>query len=647
MPIDASQAFIDESGKWHGANPAYRIEIDHGSTTYDETSRIFRTTPIDRLLEKWDSFGVALAAQVTLTAANHDQRYSPANTSSPFYPDTLIGDTVRIYLKFFKTLYGTYASPNIYASQNLYMTEPQTEEILVFTGIIKSVNQNKNAEANLIVRDAVQDLLDSRIAISKTYSGDPATVIKAIIEDAGLAVNLDEYENTKDKVILINCALDVEAGGNFLEAVQEVTAGTGLAVFTDEENKIVIYSIYPNFNDFDEFTSGEANLRTFSGDHDDRDNFNIADISGGIEESAVRNKIIFNYKDLATGEDATYTREDAASIAKYGEQAVTITTTLKLGQFSFDIWPARLLARYSVPRREYSATTSLKYTSIYRVGEYLRLTDPALAESGALFLMRKKGLDIAGNRAQIELQDITDLDGVKWGFVGSDIAEADGNRPSGFMDHLHNKGFESAVNPGVDDTPEKYTVTPPGAGTFTFARSDLQARSAMYSARLQILNASGGKAVQTINLRGLINQTTLYYYISFYYRGTVTAGSALVRVKEAGAAVRGTVTINASAADWTRVGVSFSVFTADTTPYTLEIEPGSGADDLDIYIDDIQIDDQVGTPYPYQVNWKTYCFAGKDAALANPGFDLDGNVNGVINGLDFLEGFEELHKVAS
>lgn len=646
MPMTASSDFIAETRKWQNSHPAFRVQIDHGGTTYEETQRVLESSSIDRILEKWDSFGLALAGQVSLTLANHDQRYSPAKDTSPFFPDTVIGDTVRIYLKFYKHFAGTYASPNIYASPSLYLSSPQTEEILQFTGIVKSVRQNSSATATLIIRDAIQDLLDGRYTEAASYSGDPATVIKEIAEASGATVNPDEYALTVAKVAPITCALDTEAGQSYLDAIQKVTVATGLAVYTDELNRIVIYSIYPNFNDFDRFGIDQSGILPYSGDHDDRENFNIANIDGGIEESAVRNKVVLTYLDLTTAAETTVVREDAASIARYGEKALEIQTTLKLNKFSADVWPARLLARYREPRREYRATTSLQQSAINRIGEYIRITDPSMAEAATLFMLRKRGLDIVSNATEIETQDITDLDSVKWAFIGSEIVEADAERISGLIDHLHNKNMESAVNPGVDETPAKWTITAPGAGTFSFLRSDAEARDGTHSANLRILNASGGKASQLIILRQLEALTGTTYTVSFYIKGTIAAGGFNVVVRTLLAVAKATLNVTASYADWTRLTLAVPTNTGDPRPYTISIEPSGGADDVDVYIDQIQIDDGAAA-FPFQTNWAIFAFVGHADGEPNPGYDLDGNVNGIINGLDYLQGFEELHKVAS
>jgi hypothetical protein len=641
MPLAASQSFIDESANWQNGHPDFRIQIIHDGTTYEETRRVLNSSTIDRILEKWDSFGLALAAQVTLTLANHDQRYNPANTSSPFYPDTLIGATVKIFIKFYTILTGTYASQNIHASQNLYITQPQTEEILEFTGVIKSISGNGTAEASIVIRDAVQDLLDKTYVSADSYSGDPATVIKEIVEDAGLEVDNDQFLLTQDKVKTITCALDTEIGQTYLDAIQEVTVATGLAVFTDEQNDVVIFSIYPNFNDFDQFGEDQSGILLYTGDHTDRDNFNIMNIDGGIEESAVRNKVILTYKDLTTGDETTTIRTDADSIAKYGEKTLSISTNLQMDKFSADVWPARLISRYRDPRREYRAGTSLKSLAINRVGEYVRLTEPNLSESESLFMMRKKGLDIKSNRGDVSLQDITDLDEVKWAFVGSEIVESDSNRISGIMDYLHNKGFESAKNPGVDDRPEKWAVISE-TGDQAIAISTDQAFSGLNSCKVSGAGTGGGVWEQIINLNPLADSTQ--YTIAMQVRGVVSSGSVSIRIFDnLSVQVGGTLFITSGITDsWAQKTLTFTTNTDD--PFTVQIN--SSLLDGTVYVDEMQID-AGASPKPYQVNWKSFAFAGHDTLQANPGFDLDGNVNGVINGIAFLEGFEELHKVAS
>lgn len=649
MPLTAPASFLAEVSKWRDVQPRFYLEIQHGSVFYNETTSVVETGAVDRLMEKWDSPGVSLAGDMQVVLSNKDGRFSPKEDTSPFWPEGLLGDVVRFYILFGTDTSPLLMSPSIGMTTSLGMMDTLTEKVLYFTGNIEEVRPRTDGSAVLVLRDSIMELLNGAYTVGRTVPSagteDPATMIRdIIINDAGLTVDDACYTATQGKVASIQCKLEIPAGMTYMAAIQEITRATGLSVFSGSEGKLCIFAFYPSLDDFTKFGFGDASdLFTMSGDVADRDQLNVLSGEGGVSRATIRNRVILDYIDINTGAAAQVDRQAQAS---NGDRVITLDTTLQMDPSFASIWPARLLSRYSEPRRIYRIQTSLKEAILNVIGDFVRFTDPVLREVRALFLVRQAALDLLSTTVQMELEDLDDIDGVKFAWVGSDIVEPDGNRISALMDHLHNKSLESAVNPGVDDTPEKYTITPPGGGTFTFQRSENEASTGRYSGRLVISNSSGGKAVQIISLRPLVAATGTNYTLTLKYKGTVTAGSALVRVKTNGGTVRGTITINTTATDWTLMTVTFGTITGDATPYLLEIEPGSGADDLDIFLDDIQIDDGASA-YSFQENWKIYAMTGEDEFQTFPGFDADGNQNNVINGLSYLEGFEELPKVVN
>ncbi len=642
MPITAPDDFTTEAGKWRGARPFFRVEIDHGGTTYDETALTRETGHVDRLLEKWGGRGISIAADVQIVLANKDGRFNQKELTSPYYPQGLIGDTVRIYMAF-KTYDDAFVmSDRLFMSESIFMASTVTEQVLLFTGIVTAVRPSTDSSVSLRLRDAVQDLLDGRFSTAKTYTGDPATIIRDIVVDAGLSYNATEFTRTQGKVQHVSSEISVEVDEKYMDVIEQVTVATGLNIFTDELNQIVIFTFYPDTNDFAKFTNWfETPL--WSHDKSDRDYLNVINAEGSIDSTEVQNRVILNYIDINTDLEAQVDINDATSIAAHGERAITIDSRLKIDPDWADVWPERLLDRYKDPRRTYTGSASLVNSVLTRIGDWIRFTSPILSENEDLFLIRRKGVDFLNDMVQFEIEDMDDIAGVKFAWVSSDIVESDGNRISSRIDHLHNKSFESAENPGVDDTPTKWTTTAPAGGTFTFERSADQALTGRYAGKVVVLNATGSpKSQQSILLRALLASST--YKLSFNHRGTINSGGVKISVKDSVGAVLGTVTISSTSSTWTLVAITVTTGGSDTPPYLLVIEPSGTTDDLTLYLDDIQIDDGVLTR-PFQVNWKNFAFVGEEVGATNPGFDLDGNANNVINGLDYLEGFEELPKV--
>jgi len=646
MPITAPDIWTEQADKRAGAMPDVRVIITHNSVPYDETDRLLATTSVDKLLEKWNSRGVSLAADLSLTMANHDQRYNAANSSSPFYPDSLIGATVQVYLYFRTSDAGLYLSTMMHHSTSLHMANSATPDVLQFTGRIIGIDGTERGDTVLTARDSLQDLLDgaynSITAIQRT--GNPADIIKDIVElDASLSVDTAAWTVTREKVAMMQCKLDCNAGNTFLDRIQQVTKACGLYCFTNEANQIVIYALFPDLTDFTAFSYGQDAVPHWSGDETDDTDLNVANLSGGVQEYNIKNQVVINYKDYDTGADAQLILDNAASGAKYGWKTQTIDTELYMQATDAQVWPERLLDHYSSPRRTYSGTTSLRKAASARVGDYIRLTDPAHSEDRTLCVVRKQGIDLQQSLCAVELEDLSDIDGVRWAWVGSEVVEADSNRISYLIDHLHNKSFESAKNPGVDDTPEKYTLTAPSAGTFTAdVVEDPDARSGLRSLHVVANGNTGGYIRQDITLRG-VNTAYQYYTVSVYMRGTVNSGDLRVGLFENGGLEKYHATLTATNDSWVRFTFAIITDPSDSTPFYIKIWCPDGSD-VDAYVDDIQLDDGA-TAYPWQTNWQVFAFIGEDVGEANPGFDLDGNVNGVINGITYLQGFEELPKV--
>ncbi len=138
---------------------------------------------------------------------------------------------------------------------------------------------------------------------------------------------------------------------------------------------------------------------------------------------------------------------------------------------------------------------------------------------------------------------------------------------------------------------------------------------------------------QTISLNPLLASTQ--YTLSFYVKGSVSSGDLLVSFRDdAGGYI--SKLVNGSFSDWTRLSVTVPSTTANL-PYSISVYLNSCT--CDIYIDDIQVD-QAASEKDFQENWLHYAYAGEAADQASPGFDLEGNNNGVIDP-DYLTGFEQ------
>ena len=490
----------NEANNQYGPRPVADLEIIvDGIDIYNEGHRIIETGSVDRQLEKWGSQGTALAGDITLRLVNTDGRFNPKNNLSPYFPDGLIGQTAKVYSYFYDGDTRNCFGPHLFFGAPFFDSY-STERVLHFTGTIVSVMVNNEYEAILTVRDSVQTILETIIETAFDETGNPAEVLRSAIETyTSLTVGDTDYDKAFNNLDWITIRATADVNTSLIDLVQSISKGANLNIFTNELDEIVIYALYPDAEDFVSVGQDDFNIAHYSGDIT-ASGANIVGLEGGHDIDSIINVITYTYMDIVTEAEASLTVSDADSIAQHGERTLQIDSGIFVNSQQADVVVSQILERFKTPRRIYSLSTSLFKAVVNEIGDNIRITDPATGETGDLFLITKYGIDIENGAINIEVQDIEDFDGVKWGRVSSEGLEPDGERISAIMDAVPNKDCASAVNPGVDDSLEKWNITE-SSGTWEFTRTSDEKHSGRYSGLLH-LDSGDGNAELDLMLRG-------------------------------------------------------------------------------------------------------------------------------------------------
>ena len=501
MYTDVPSDWLDEASQQYGPRPQADLEIDFGGSTYSEGHRIIETGSVDRQLEKWGSYGVALVGDISIRLENTDGKFNPKNAASPYYPEGLIGKTARLYSFFFDGDTSLTFGPHVSFDTDIFFDSYATERVLHYTGAISSVQVNGDRSVTLTIRDALQTILDGYIDSDYSYTGNPAQVVRNLLETyTSLSFDEAEYERAFNNFDWIEIKVEAVEGDRIVDVIQEVTKAANLNIFTNELNEIAIYALFPDVSDFIEAGDGDPDLNDYSGDPT-LPEANVLTIEGGHDKESVVNYITYKYLDFTTGEETVIIQYDADSIAEYGAKTLEISSNVFMHADQASIIPQMILERFKTPRRIYTLSTTLYKSIVNEIGDRIRLTDPAVGEDDHLFVVTRHGIDIINGTVSVELQDIEDFDGVKWGFISSEALESDGERISAIMDAIQNKDFSGVVNPGVDDSIDKYSIVQ-NSGTFAFERTEDESPTGRrFSGRLT-LSSADGYAEQPLTLRG-------------------------------------------------------------------------------------------------------------------------------------------------
>jgi len=593
IPVDTR--FETESERRANPRPRSLLEIimDDGSHyefgyVYDRKSHsdinvsILQTGTVDRRYEIFGEVGASFAGQVTVTVSNLDKRFNPGNSSSEYYSG-LLGKAAILHIFFDLVEDPQYMSEELYMADDEYMSDDFTDAVAVFTGIIEEIDNSNEGYTSIILKDALQPLVEATFPDTGYIDGTGVDIIKYLVETYS-SINVDDYSYLVARKYApgTEMRLTWELGDRVIDKISEVHKAIGTSCFADENNNLIIYRLGQESGEY--LLAKRRDTNTYSmydaTKTGDRANFNVINSQSQLTLLNVVNRIEFTYTDW-NGDERTYIVNDTESQNDYGVRLLQISTTVIMGENVASTWPRRIIKRFSQPKRNYSYKSTLRFGMLNQIGDIIVLTDPTHSESSGLFRMLATGKNVVETDVQIEVEDVENELDDKFAFAGSDIAGYYGDRRSDVLDFIHNKSFLYAKDPGVDDTPMRWNTYSGTGGALDVIDTD-------YKFDDKCVNwtsaAASRKWSTVLNLQSLTNNR--YYYFSVYIKGTLTSGTPKIEVVDSVGTSLGSISITSSYASWTRI--SFRLTTNSNTP--LEVVLDSAGATFDFLLDGIQID---------------------------------------------------------
>lgn len=632
----ATPAFITESEKTtEGARPAVEVVIETASGLVSYGNRVTSVSDVDRVLEKYGEQGIGFAGDVTFTLENTDGIFSSGSRASGPFQGQLLKRLVSIY-QFFYT-----KEPSIIPfmtsakgmTTTVDMDEGTTEKLPQFVGKITRAITNTNRTVTITVRDIIQDLVEAEMGSTGLVNGNVADGLKSILEAAGFDVDQTAYELLRDQTAGTHVARAWSSGDKAIDLIQDLNKACGTNVVASAAGEMVMTQLFPLWGEFARYVYQDRSLEPlYSGEESDRDNLNVIEDSGSSDETFIVNRVIFTYKDFNQVAH-TVVYQVPSSILKYGPKELPLATGASIPTGMAHVWPTRILDRYSEEDATvFDMRTSLRHASLVEVGDHVALTEPSGDEATQLVLITRASRNPFVMSAGVGVEAIREFQDEKWAFAG-DASPGGSERPSDKMDHALNKSFEAADAEPGDLTPTKWSKLTGGAGTFE--RDNAEARTGQYSVKVVGVAASNDEWRQILQDGALLADSTQYTLSVYVKGGPPSAGSIKIRIMNNVPTELASATINGTYADWTRIPLTF---TTDTNgPFRLQVLQVGFTGTY--YLDDIQIDAGASAK-DFQENWMHYAYAGEASDQAKPGFDLEGNNNGVIN-RDYFNGFEQ------
>lgn len=629
----ATQEFLTESEKTvEGARPAVEIVIETAAGLVSYGNRVTSVSDVDRVLEKYGEQGIGFAGDITFTLENTDGIFSAGNASSPF-EGQVRGRQVAIY-QFFYTKEPTiipFMTTAKGMTTTVDMDEGTTEKLPQFVGKISRVITNDDRTVTITVRDIIQDLVEAEMGSTGVVSGNVADGLKFILEAAGFDVNVAAYELLRNQTAGTKVARAWSSGDKAIDLVQDLNKACGTNVVANAVGEMVMTQLFPHWGEFARLQYRDQSLEPeYSGDESDVGvDLNIITANGSGDETFTVNRVTFTFKDF-DGVDHTQIFQVPSSILKYNIKNLPLATGASIDPANAYVWPTRILDRYNDESATlYSLRTSLRHASVAEVGDHVTLTEPSGMEVETFALITRASRNPFVMTAGMEFETQREMQDEKWAFAG-DAAPGGSERPSDIMDYCYNKSFEAADAAPGDLTPTKWTKETAGSGTFE--RSTDYARTGQYSVKMNasVANDSWKQDPLLVDL-----QDSTQYAWSVWYRGAFTAGYIRIRIVDSLGGIVVNTNVSVDKSDWFGIIQQFTTNANGPFYVRFEMVGFNGT----VYFDDFQID--LGAlAKDFQENWLHYAYAGEAADQASPGFDLEGNNNGVIDP-DYMNGFEQ------
>ena len=623
----ASAAFLAEAEKTvEGARPAVEIEIETEAGWVSYGNRVVSVSDVDRVLEKYGEQGIGFAGDVTFSLENTDGIFAPGNRASGPFAGQLIGRQVAIYQLFYTK------EPDIIPfmttakgmTTTVYIDEGCTEKLPVFAGKVSRCIVNDDRTVTLTVRDVIQDLVEAKMVSSGQVIGNIADSLKYVLEAAGFDVNTAAYEtlrlHTAGTLVARTWATDDKA----IDIVQDLNKACGTNVVANADGEMVMLQLFPLWGEFARlYYLDRSQEPLYSGDEVDvGTDLNVMSANGTDDEVFIVNQVTFTYMDLYTLQETTVAFVDAASILKYGIRNLDLATGAYLPPALAYVWPSRILDRFSGEEATtYDLRTSLRHSAVAEVGDHVVLTEPAGAEVAMLALVNRASRNPFEMSAAMGFEMLRGFQDEKWAFAG-DASPGGSERDSAVMDYIFNKSFEIPWDAPSNMLPWKWSIFSGSGGTLEVS-SDEQI-TGQYSAKC-IGSGTTQEWSAPLNVE-MPSATNHILKINAKGNGTGTLKFRIVDNLGAELAAL-TVTGYGPLTAWTPFAANFATG-AGSTSATLRIQMTGFTGTM--YFDDIQID-AGGTLKDFQENWLVYAYAGNEATDASPGFDSDGNANGVID----------------
>lgn len=633
----ATPTFLVESLKTtEGARPVVEIEIETALGWVSYGNRVTSVSDVDRVLEKYGEQGIGFAGDVTFTLENTDGIFSPGTRDSGPFQGQVLGRQVAIYQLFYTK--DPAIIPFMVTDKGMTTTvdmdEGCTEKLPAFVGKISRCITNDNRTVTITVRDIIQDLVESEMASNGLVSGNVADGLKTILEAAGFDVNVAAYEQLRRETAGSWVARAWSSGDKAIDLVQDLNKACGTNVVANADGEMVMLQLFPRWGEFARlFYLDRSQEPLYSGDEDDRENLNVMTADGTTDEVFLVNRVTFTYKNIATLQNTTVVYQDLSSILKYGVKNLDLTTGAYIPAGLAHVWPSRILERYSVEdATAYALRASLRHSVVVEVGDHIYLTEPSADEDQEFFLVTQASRNPFDMSAGVGVEAIRNTADEKWAFAG-DATPGGSERDSALMDYIFNKSFEIPWDAPSNMLPWKWSSISGSGGSFESSTD--QARTGQYSGK--VVGSATTRTWEQILSFDLLQSTN--YTLSVYVKGGPPAAGTFGVEVRAPFSTFGTLNIAGTYGSWTRLTLTFNtgLFLAGPVRIGMTLTGFTGT----YYLDDLQIDKDASAK-DFQENWLFYAYAGQALDQANPGFDSDGNANGVID-QGLYGGWEQLY----
>jgi len=402
--------------------------------------------------------GVSEIGNLQLQLRNDHHRYSDAFANSIFYNRQVIKDWIRV-----KCGWGVDWSNDL---------------AVQFQGRMKLLATNEKRQAEIIAYDALEDLLDASVdetaASGLTINAilvpgmNPIDIVEYLIDthfgiqwfsmdSLTLGDLLDTTSKDAAKQACVHTIINSTTwpnGTRLIEMLQDLMKIVNGYMYGGKDGKLYIYIFAPE--------NLPAAPLTFTGDEN---------VEGHeILRSRKRKDLgeIFNKVEWSYGQSGTkhVSPSDAASIAKYGEKTLSLSTKWECDTTDLDIAASRILAKYAEPPDIYEIRISWLIDGeglTINLGDVIQITDDAhqiseqyVQVNSMQAMLQDQYTDFIAESADTLLgkffifsSEVDEGDG--WGVTAGDFA-ANWLRRFWFFGEAESSDphFDGAANPGFD-----------------------------------------------------------------------------------------------------------------------------------------------------------------------------------------------------